>query len=113
MKQTEDCVCVCVFFGRLMAVIFPSLVEAPAPDSAVNHGGLFRIGHSHPTHKNTERHMRSKQGIPFSLKSDCLMCLTVLPLVSIAAIIESILTYLVSEKQTDEKTGQSCMLCLP
>lgn len=50
------------------------------------------------TQKHQPAHMRSKQGIPFCLKSDCLMCLTVLPLVSITVIIESILTYLVSEK---------------
>lgn len=41
-------------WGGVITVSFQSPVKAPAPDSAVNHGRLMRLGHTHPipTHKH-------------------------------------------------------------
>lgn len=66
--------------GGVITASFRSPVEAPAPDSAVNHGRLMRLSHTHPVPTQTQT-----QGFPAARGRACwnsspsLMC----PLVSI------------------------------
>lgn len=59
-----------LFFGGVVITVSCwSPVEAPAPDSAVNHGWLMRLRHTHPipTYTNTN------QGIPYSSRQGLLL----------------------------------------
>lgn len=54
---------------------FYSPVEAPAPDSAMNHVWLMGISHTHPI--DTHPHTNTNQGNPYSLRQKMLLQQTV------------------------------------
>lgn len=64
-SETRD---VRVFIGRGERVVI-SPVGAPAPDSAVNHGCLIRLSHTHPIHT----HVSTNKGIPYSSRQGLLL----------------------------------------
>lgn len=53
--------------GAIIMASFCSPVEAPAPDSAMNHGWLMGISHTHPidTHPHTHSQIQTR-GIPIA-----------------------------------------------
>lgn len=61
--------------GAIIMASFYSPVEAPAPDSAMNHGWLMGISHTHPI--DTHPHTNTNQGNPYSLRQKMLLQQTV------------------------------------
>lgn len=58
--------------GAIIMASFYSPVEAPAPDSAMNHGWLMGISHTHPIDTHTHTHTQIQtRGIPIAWGRKC------------------------------------------